>query len=137
MSDGSNLDATKTYKLYKDDKLVGLEREELGKYRYKGYNESLTSIKGRLYINNLSKGSYRLVSSDNKSVEFSIDEDGKIAGNVTENTNNSSSSKAISESQAEVILFIQTGISKHYYLLFIIPALLFVFLLIKIRKNAN
>ena len=45
-----------------------------------------TSIKGRLYINNLSKGSYRLVSSDNKSVEFSIDEDGKITGNVTENS---------------------------------------------------
>ena len=68
MSDGTNLDITKTYTLYKDDNIIKLEKEELGKYNYKGTNDKLTPIKGRLYINELPKGSYRLVSSDDKSI---------------------------------------------------------------------
>ena len=136
LSDGSNLDTTKTYKLYRDGELVGLEKEELGKYRYKGDDENLTPIKGRLYLDNLNKGSYRLVSSDNKSIEFSIDESGNISGNVTENTRNSNSTETISVSEAEVILTIQTGVKKHYYILFIIPIVLITILLMFIvRKN--
>ncbi len=132
LSDGSKLDTSNTYKLYKDGKLISLEKEELGRYKYKGNSVNLTPIKGRLYIDNLYNGSYKLESSDNKTIEFSIDNDGIIKGNVAENVNNSSQS--ISDSSAELILNIQTGVSKHYYLLVLIPILLVTLLLI-ITKN--
>ena len=135
LSDGSKLDTTKTYKLYKDGNVISLEKEELGRYKYKGNTEDLTSVKGRLYIDNLSSGSYKLVSSDNKSIEFSIDSDGKITGNVIENTRKSSESSAVANSEAELILQIQTGKSKNYYWLLIIPITLLISLLIIINKN--
>jgi hypothetical protein len=130
------LDSLNTYILYKDGEKVGLEKEELGRYRYKGNNEELIPIKGRLYLNNLNKGSYRLVSNDNKSIEFSIDEDGNISGNVTESTASGSETKAKAISTAELILTIQTGIERHYYLLLIIPIILIIIsLVVVIRKN--
>ena len=135
MNDGTNLDSLETYKLYKDGELVTLAKEELGRYRYKGKNEDLVPIKGRLYIDNLSKGSYRLESSDNKYIEFSIDDEGHISGNVVENTKNSSSSSATAKSEAELILSIQTGITKHYYVLAIIPSVLLIILLLLIMKK--
>ena len=135
LSDGSKLDTTKTYKLYRDSKLVSLEKEELGRYKYQGDNENLVPIKGRLYIDNLSQGSYRLESSDNKYIEFSIDSDGNISGNVTENTKDSDSSSAIAKSNAELIIQIQTGLERHYYLLFILPVLLIIILLMVILRN--
>ena len=136
MSDGSKLDTSKTYTLYRDGKVVGLEKEELGKYRYKGDNEKLTSVRGRLYLDNLNKGSYKLVSSDNKYIEFSIDDGGNISGNVTESTASSSETKAEAISTAELILQIQTGIERHYYLLLIIPLILIIIsLIVIIRKN--
>ena len=135
MSDGSKLDTSKTYTLYRDSKVIGLEKEELGRYRYKGNNEDLTPIKGRLYLDNLNKGSYKLVSSDNKSIEFSIDSDGNISGNVTEAPiNKAIGTEAIST--AELILQIQTGVTKHYYLLLIIPMILItLIMMILVRKN--
>ena len=136
MSDGSNLDSLKTYKLYKDDKLVSLFKEELGRYSYYGKNEELVPIKGRLYIDNLSKGSYRLVSNDNKYIEFSIDDEGHISGNVVENFTDPNKVNPRSVSKAELVLSHQTGFAKHYYLLAIIPiTLVLVMLLIFIRKN--
>ena len=136
MNDGSNLDTTKIYKLYKDNNIISLKKEELGKYKYKGNTEKLIPIKGRLYIDNLSKGSYRLESSDNKYIEFSIDEDGNISGNIAENSKDSSSTSALSNSEAELILNIQTGITKTYYFLLIMPIVLIIILLIiLLRKN--
>ena len=135
MSDGEKLDATETYTLYKDGELVKLSKEELGKYSYKGNNKDLVPIKGRLYINNLSKGSYRLESSDNRYIEFSIDDDGHLSGNVAENTNNSSSTESIAKSEAELILTIQTGIKKYYYWLAILPILVVLFIFMKKSKN--
>ena len=135
MSDGSILDTSKTYKLYRDGKVIGLEKEELGRYRYKGDNEELIPIKGRLYLDNLNKGSYKLLSSDNKSIEFSIDSDGNISGNVTEAPiNKAIGTEAIST--AELILQIQTGVNKHYYLLLIIPMILItLIMMILVGKN--
>ena len=135
LSDGSELDTTKTYKLYRDNALIGLEKVELGRYKYKGKTEELMPIKGRLYLDNLNKGSYRLVSSDNKSIEFSIDESGNISGNVVEyNHTDDKSSSAIST--AELILSIQTGITRHYYLLLLIPIIsIIITLMIIIRYN--
>ena len=134
LSDGSSLDSAKTYKLYRDGKVLKLEKEELGRYRYQGDNESLTPIRGRLYIDNLQKGSYKLESSDNKYIEFSIDSDGNISGNVVENTISSKSSSTTAKSEAELILSIQTGMTRHYYLLFIIPIAFIIILLMLINK---
>ena len=133
MSDGSRLDSTNTYLLYKDNELVGLEKEEYGKYSYKGNNNILSPIKGRLYINDLPKGSYRLLSSDNKSIEFSIDEDGNINGNVAENTKVSPASTSVAK--AELIFMIQTGFKKHIYWVVTIPVILVLFLLMKLSKR--
>ena len=135
LSDGSKLDTTRTYKLYRDDKIVGLTKEELGMYKFKGNEEELTPIRGRLYLNNLYKGSYKLLSSDNKSIEFSIDEDGNISGNVTENAKESSS--RTSTSVAELIITIQTGNNKYYYLLLIIPIALIVLTLILLMRRTK
>jgi len=135
LSDGSKLDTTQTYTLYREGKVLSLEKEEFGKYRYQGDNDTLIPIKGRLYIDNLQKGSYRLESSDNKYIEFGIDSDGNISGNVVENTNSSNSSSAVAKSEAELILSIQTGIERHSYLLFIIPIALIIILLMIINKN--
>ena len=135
LSDGSSLDTTKNYKLYKDGKLISLEKEELGRYKYKGSNDTLIPIKGRLYIDNLTKGSYKLESSDNKYIEFSIDKDGNISGNVVESIKNSSSTMTYTDTTAELILTIQTGIKKHYYILFIIPIMLLTIILILVNKN--
>ena len=136
LSDGSKLDTTKTYKLYRDSKLVSLEKEEIGRYRYKGNDENLIPIRGRLYLDNLYKGNYKLESSDNKYIEFSIDSKGNISGNVTENTRNSSQTVAQAESEAELILTIQTGKERHYYWLLFIPILFIIgLLLIKNKKR--
>ena len=136
LSDGSKLETNKTYKLYRDGKSVKLEKEEFGKYRYQGDNENLTPIKGRLYIDNLQKGSYKLESSDGKYIEFSIDSDGNISGNVVENNGINRKTSSSSTAVAELILQIQTGITRHYYLLLIIPIILIIItLMIIIRKR--
>ena len=135
LGDGSKLDTTKTYKLYRDSKILKLEKEESGRYRYQGETDTLVPIRGRLYINNLGKGLYRLESSDNKYIEFNIDSDGNISGNITENPNDRGSSSAIAESNAELILTIQTGIERHFYLLFILPVAFIIILLIIIKKR--
>ena len=134
LSDGSKLDTTQTYTLYRDGKVLSLEKEEFGKYRYQGDNDTLIPIKGRLYIDNLQKGSYKLESSDNKYIEFNIDSDGNISGNVVENTNKASSIS--DKSEAELILTIQTGKERHYYWLLFIPILFIIgLLLIKNKKR--
>ena len=135
LSDGSNLDSLKTYKLYKDDKLVSLAKEELGRYSYKCKNEELTPIKGRLYIDNLSKGSYRLVSNDNKFIEFSIDADGHITGNVVENPSDPNKVNPKSVAKAEVTLAHQTGYTRHLYWIITIPIILVLFMLMKLNKK--
>ncbi|MBR4350888.1 MAG: InlB B-repeat-containing protein [Bacilli bacterium] len=135
LSDGSNLDSLKTYKLYKDDKLVSLSKEELGRYSYKGKNEELTPIKGRLYIDNLSKGYYRLVSNDNKSIEFSIDADGHITGNVVENPSDPNKVDPSSVAKAELTLAHQTGYTRHLYWIITIPIILVLFMLLKLSKK--
>ncbi|MBR4830138.1 MAG: InlB B-repeat-containing protein, partial [Bacilli bacterium] len=135
LSDGSNLDSLKTYKLYKDGELVSLAKEELGRYSYKGKNEEMTPIKGRLYIDNLSKGSYRLVSNDNKSIEFSIDADGHITGNVAENPKDPGKVNPKSVAKAEVSFAIQTGYSRHLYWILTIPIIVVLFAIMKLSKK--
>ena len=123
MSDGSKLSTENTYNLYKkvdnEYKLLNMEKdEEVGRYITGLNNSEMTSIKGRIYLNNLEEGSYKLVSSDNKDIEFTIVEDGKVNGNVLENP--SESKKVIETALAYLIITIQTGVNQIKYIIYIV-----------------
>ena len=134
MNDGSSLTTTKTYKLYLEDNLIGLDEEEAGIYSYRGNTEELKPIKGKIYINNLTSGNYKLKSSDNKELDFSIDNDGNITGNIKKY--NKTSKTAITTAIAELIIAIQTGMIRTNYLLLILPIIIIILLLlILIRRK--
>lgn len=123
MSDGSKLSTENTYNLYKkvdnEYKLLNMEKdEEVGRYITGSNNSEMTSIKGRIYLNNLEEGSYKLVSSDNKDIEFTITEDGKLNGNILENTNEKR--KVIETAFAYLIITIQTGVNQIKYIIYIV-----------------
>ena len=123
MSDGSKLSTENTYNLYKkvdnEYKLLNMEKdEEVGRYITGSNNSEMTSIKGRIYLNNLEEGSYKLVSSDNKDIEFTIAEDGKANGNILENT--SENRKVIETALAYLIITIQTGVNQIKYIIYIV-----------------
>ena len=123
MSDGSKLSTENTYNLYKkidnEYKLLNMEKdEEVGRYITGSNNSDMTSIKGRIYLNNLEEGSYKLVSSDNKDIEFTITEDGKVNGNILENINEKRT--VISTALAYLIITIQTGVNQIKYIIYII-----------------
>ena len=123
MSDGSKLSTENTYNLYKkvdnEYKLLNMEKdEEVGRYITGSNNSEMTSIKGRIYLNNLEEGSYKLVSSDNKDIEFTITEDGKVNGNILENTNEKR--KVIESALAYLIITIQTGVNQIKYIIYIV-----------------
>ena len=123
MSDGSKLSTENTYNLYKKEdneyKLLNMEKdEEVGRYITGSNNSEMTSIKGRIYLNNLEEGSYKLVSSDNKDIEFTITEDGKLNGNILENTNEKR--KVIETAFAYLIITIQTGVNQIKYIIYIV-----------------
>ena len=123
MSDGSKLSTENTYNLYKKEdkeyKKLNMETdEEVGRYITGSNNSEMTSIKGRIYLNNLEEGSYKLVSSDNKDIEFTITEDGKLNGNILENTNEKR--KVIETAFAYLIITIQTGVNQIKYIIYIV-----------------
>lgn len=123
MSDGSKLSTENTYNLYKkidnEYKILSMEKdEEVGRYITGSNNSEMTSIKGRIYLNNLEEGSYKLVSSDNKDIEFTITEDGKVNGNILENTNEKR--KVIETAFAYLIITIQTGVNQIKYIIYIV-----------------
>ena len=136
MNDGSELTTTKTYELYLDGNLIGLNEEEAGIYSYRGNTNELRPIKGKIYINELTSGNYKLKSSDNKVLDFSIDSDGNITGNVKKYNKPDSGSSIYATSIAELIIAIQTGMIRFNYLLLIIPIIIIILLLLfLIRKN--
>ena len=123
MSDGSKLSTENTYNLYKKEdnkyKKLNMEKdEEVGRYITGTNNSEMISIKGRIYLNNLEEGSYKLVSSDNKDIEFTITGDGKVNGNILENTNEKR--KVIETALAYLIITIQTGGNQIKYIIYIV-----------------
>lgn len=118
MEDGNNLSVSNTYKLYyKDDddyKIIKMKKEEeIGTYT-KGNNiEDMRTVRGRIYINNLQSGQYKLV--DNKGLEsiFVINDDGTLSGKIIENTN--IKGKVLSSAVAELVINNQTGMTPAKY----------------------
>ena len=136
MDDGSSLKVNETYRLYKDNNLVKLTEDEVGSYTYKGDITDARSIKGRLYLSGLEKGNYKLVGSDNTIVDFSVTEDGEVTGNVRSYTkNNSDNLTAIAI--AELIITIQTGVTRNVYLFIIVGIMLVISLLVLFQYKKN
>ena len=135
MNDGSSLDTTLTYNLYLNDSLIELEEDEAGIYNYNGNISSLRPIKGKIYINNLVSGDYKLKSSNNKELDFSIDDDGNITGNIKKYNRVDRDINKYSKSIAELIIAIQTGIIRTNYLLLIIPIIILILILLMIIRN--
>ena len=139
MDDGSKITSEKTYKLYKivdnNKEEVKLKEEEIGKYNVENKEDEIRTVKGRIYINNLPKGNYELISNDNKKASFEITETGKLVGKIKENINESK--PVIVSAIAELIITIQTGTTYINYILIIIILLSIITSLYLVQKKTN
>ena len=137
IGDGYKKDATQLEKLleYKDNEEVILEEDAIGIYSVGNSNDEIRSANNKIYINELSKGKYKLIGDNNKEVKFEIDESGKIIGKVKENTKETR--KLVSTAVAELIIMIQTGIEKVNYIMIILTLLVTISSLLYIVKKTN
>ena len=139
MDDGSKITSEKTYKLYKivdnNKEEVKLKEEEIGKYNVENKEDEIRTVKGRIYINNLPKGNYELISNDNKKASFEITDTGKLVGKIKENINESK--PVIVSAIAELIITIQTGTTYINYILIIIILLSIITSLYLVQKKTN
>ena len=137
MDDGSKLLSNKTYKLYKDGKIVNIKENTLGRYSISGDEEEMRTVRGRIYINDISEGVYEIIDNDGKKVSFNITEEGKIYGNAKDNV---VKERVIEASAiAELIISMQTGVMQGRYLLLItlISIIGILLLMIKRQKSMN
>ena len=139
MEDGNALDSTETYKLYQlidgQYKIVRLDEEELGMYTVSGSTETLRTLKGKLYLNGLGAGSYKLVSNTNREIDFTVDYD-SVSPNVREN-GSSPDAKVVSTSVATVILTFATGVMRTPWMIFILIVLALIITGIVVVNNKN
>ena len=139
MDDGSKITSEKTYKLYKivdnNKEEVKLKEEEIGKYNVENKEDEIRTVKGRIYINDLPKGNYELISNDNKKASFEITDTGKLVGKIKENINESK--PVIVSAIAELIITIQTGTTYINYILIIIILLSIITSLYLVQKKTN
>ena len=140
MQDGSKLNSENTYNLYKkvdnDYKIINMEKnEEAGRYNIGMNIKDMTPIKGRIYINDIEPGSYKLSDNTNNEITFVITEDGKINGNVKENINEKE--KIVAISLAYLIITIQTGVERVKYLMYIIILVALIIGLMVLLKKQN
>ena len=140
MEDGSKLLSNETYKLYKFDdneyEIVKMNREEeVGRYTRGNKIEEMTTVRSRIYINNLTSGQYKLVDNNGLELSFSISDDGKVSDNVIDNINDDSQAKVTSSAIATLILTIQTGGYKSLLYVLMVLVLIIIGLLLAIRKR--
>ena len=139
MDDGSKITSEKTYKLYKivdnNKEEVKLKEEEIGKYNVENKEDEIRTVKNRIYINNLPKGNYELISNDNRKASFEITDTGKLVGKIKENINESK--PVIVSAIAELIITIQTGTTYINYILIIITLLSIITSLYLMQKKIN
>ena len=135
LEDGSSLQAEVVYKLYVLEdayNIVKFDNENVGEYNVGGFNEELRTVNGKLYLNGLSKGQYKLVGSDNKEIDFEVYEH-TVSDNIK--ISNKVGKKRVSESVATLILVFGTGILKAHYLLLALLVVIIVLTLINIKKQ--
>ena len=137
MEDGENLSSTESYKLYKyvDNayKIVTMTEDELGEYSFGGRIEKMNTIKGKLYLNGLDQGTYKLVSDTRREIDFTI-EDNSVSPNIREN-HSSPKAKVESSAVAILILTFSTGILRTPWLFFILAIIAMTLITIVIVKK--
>lgn len=137
MNDGSKLEADKTYKLYKNEKQEKMDEEEsLGRYKTGTNEEEMKTVRGRLYLNGLTEGTYEVIGSDGKRASFNITEEGKIYGTAKENIV-SENKKLVATAVAELIISIQTGVIKGRYVLLLSLVFVTLTLLVIIQRRKS
>ena len=136
MEDGSKLESNKTYKVYKlvdnEYKIINFSEEELGEYTIGNEIDTLRTVKGRIMLNSLSTGQYKVVGSDNKELDFEIYEDG-ISHNIRRNTG--TSAKVITSVVATLILQLRTGYNRISFMLLTFILLILIMLLFAVKKR--
>ena len=120
MSDGNKLDASEIYKLYKivdgQEKIIKVNEDDIGTYELGSETENLRTVDGKIYINGIGEGEYKLVSDNNREVVFTIDYAG-VSNNIREN--HSIKISRTTSAIATLILQLQTGMVCSPYILII------------------
>ena len=140
--DGNDL--LSTYSLYKYEngkyKIVNLQEDDINDGVYKLTNSEsnikLSATGGKIYINNIDSGSYKLVSESGKEILFIISDDGTLTGKIKENKgvfNN-----ILGSSKAQLIFTIQTGqeVIKYGLLITLLAIITGLLIIMKNRKIA-
>ena len=140
--DGNDL--LSTYSLYKYEngkyKTVNLQEDDINDGVYKLTNSEsnikLSATGGKIYINNIDSGSYKLVSESGKETLFIISDDGTLTGKIKENKgvfNN-----ILGSSKAQLIFTIQTGqkVIKYGLLITLLAIITGLLIIMKNRKIA-
>ncbi len=134
MNDGNMLDSTSIYKLYKLDnneyKIVKVNEDSVGNYSVGNGIDELRTNRGKIYINDIGEGSYKLVSID-KELLFEIKSD-----SVSENIriNNSENDNRKSTSLSTLILTLQTGTIRYPFIIIIMLLIIMLLSLIAYKK---
>ena len=137
MEDGSSLLSANIYKLYKIDgtdyKVIKVVENEIGNYNLGNKTEDLRTTTGTININNIGNGSYKLVGSDGKELEFDIN-DGVVSSNITKNIYGSKANIK-SSAIATLILQLQTGTIRYPFILIIMVISIITLSLIAYKKT--
>jgi hypothetical protein len=133
LDDGSKLSTTNTYKLYdSNNNIVKVNENRIGNYDIGNDREELNTVNGKIYINNITEGTYKLISSDNKEINFEITSDG-VSSNIR--INKKVIINRVVETIATVIITIQTGTTRLPFILFIALIMIIISSLIVIKKH--
>ena len=120
MSDGTRLNSSTIYKLYKvmdgEDKIVKVKENRLGDYDLGSSTEDLRTVRGKIYINGIGEGTYKLIGSDSKEMIFTISSD-SVSNNIR--VNNKVNSNRSVTTFATLILQLQTGMVRSPYMIII------------------
>ncbi len=141
MDNGDNLSLINNYKLqiYKNNEYITLGVDELledvGRYviNENSKNYDMKPINGKIYLNNIGKGDYRLIDDNKNELIFKVEDNGNLVGNIKENYKNKSD--ILSSAEALVITSIQTGIIvRNLFLVFLILILVILSLVVVNKK---
>lgn len=140
MEDGNALDTAKTYNLYKYEDTaylpIKVDSDGAGKYSMGKDTTDMKPIKGRLYLNNMPAGEYKLKDNYDNELEFTIYDDGSLSPNVTENIISEYGHLSAS-AVATLIINIQTGIIRIRYILITLLVLGVLTTLLLMKKNKS
>ena len=135
MSDGTRLQSDVTYKLYKvidgTDKLVKVKENSIGNYDLGSTTDIIRTTDGKVYINDIGEGTYKLVGSDSRVMNFTIGYN-TVSDNIR--INNKVTTSRTTSVIATLILQLQTGVVRYPFVLVIMILLILILSFIAYKK---